>query len=260
MFANYWEIQKRVKYIKEELRRIEVVEKGMPAGELIVAKNNKNYKWYFHNQDTTIYLPKKEIELAKKLTLKKYYRLRKEELQRELRACQMYMQKADCKKDILEKMLDNAEYERLLGGQRHSVKKELELWMNEKDDKNSSHPENLIVKGTQGKLLRSKSEAVIDKILFSNGIPFRYEDKLVLENTFLYPDFTIRNPKTGQIYYWEHFGLMDQPDYINRACQKIKLYCDNGIIPGISLILTYETREHPLAIDQVEKIVKEYFL
>lgn len=172
----------------------------------------------------------------------------------------MYMQKADCKKDMLEKMLDNEEYERLLGGRRHSVKKELENWMNEKYEKNGSHPENLVVKGTQGKFLRSKSEAIIDKVLYTNGIPFRYEDKLVLENTFLYPDFTTRHPKTGQVYYWEHFGLMDQPEYINRACQKIKLYCENGIIPGINLILTYETKENPLSIDQVEKIVKEYFL
>ena len=171
MFANYWEIQNRVKYIKEELSHIEAVEKEMPAGELIVAKNNKNYKWYFHNQNTTIYLPKKEIELAKKLTLKKYYQLRKEELQRELQACQMYMQKADCKKDMLEKMLDNEEYERLLGGRRHSVKKELENWMNEKYEKNGSHPENLIVKGTQGKFLRSKSEAIIDKVFATTNSP-----------------------------------------------------------------------------------------
>ena len=260
MFANYLEIQNRIKHIKEEINHIADMEKGMPAGELIVAKNNKNYKWYFHNQDTTTYLPKKEVELAKKLTLKKYYQVRKEELQRELRACQIYIQKADCKKDQVEHMLNNAEYERLLGGQRHSVKKELESWSNENYEKNASHPENLIVKGTQGKFLRSKSEAIIDRTLYTNGIPFRYEDKLVLENTFLYPDFTIRHPKTGQVYYWEHFGLMDHPDYISRACQKIKLYCDNGIIPGIKLILTYETREHPLAMDQVEKIVKEYFL
>ena len=260
MFANYWEIQNRIKYIKEELSHIEDMEKGMPAGELIVAKNNKNYKWYFRDKDATIYLPKKEMELAEKLTLKKYYQVRKKELQRELSACQRYVQKADSTPDQLEKMLCNAEYERLLGGQRHSVKKELENWSNENYEKNGNHPENLIVKGTQGKFLRSKSEAIIDRTLYINGVPFRYEDKLVLENTFLYPDFTIRHPKTGQIYYWEHFGLMDHPDYINRACQKTKLYCDNGIIPGINLILTYETREYPLAIDQVEKIVKEYFL
>lgn len=260
MFANYWEIQKRIKYIEEELSHIENMEKGMPAGELIVAKNNKNYKWYFRDKNTTVYLPKKEADFAKKLAIKKYYQIRKKELKRELSACRIYVRKADCKKDSVEEMLNNAEYERLLGGQRHSVKKELESWMNEKYEKNGSYPENLIVKGTQGKFLRSKSEAIIDRTLYANGIPFRYEDKLVLENTFLYPDFTIRHPKTGQIYFWEHFGLMDQPDYINRACQKIKLYSENGIIPGINLILTYETREHPLSIDQVEKIVKEYFL
>lgn len=99
MFANYWDIQRRIKYIKEELNHIEDTEKGMPAGELIVAKNNKNYKWYFHDKNTTTYLPKKEADLAKKLAMKKYYQIRKEELQRELSACQRYVQKADCKKD-----------------------------------------------------------------------------------------------------------------------------------------------------------------
>ena len=260
MFANYWDIQKRIKDIKEELGHIENMEKGMPAGELIVAKNNKNYKWYFRDKNTTVYLPKKEADLAKKLAVKKYYQIRKEELQRELSTCQMYVQKAERKKNQVEQMLNNAEYERLLGGRRYSARKDLEIWINEKYEKNDSHPENLIVKGTQGKFLRSKSEAIIDRTLYTNGVPFRYEDKLILENTFLYPDFTIRHPKTGQTFYWEHFGLMNQPDYINRACQKIKLYSENGIIPGINLILTYETREHPLAIDQVEKIVKEYFL
>ena len=38
MFANYWEIQNRVKYIKEELSHIEAVEKEIPAGEFVVAK------------------------------------------------------------------------------------------------------------------------------------------------------------------------------------------------------------------------------
>ena len=44
MFANYWEIQNRVKYIKEELSRIEAVEKGMPAGAWIQFPNMEAYK------------------------------------------------------------------------------------------------------------------------------------------------------------------------------------------------------------------------
>ena len=125
MFANYWDIQKRIKDIKEELGHIENMEKGMPAGELIVAKNNKNYKWYFRDKNTTVYLPKKEADLAKKLAVKKYYQIRKEELQRELSTCQMYVQKAERKKNQVEQMLNNAEYERLLGGRRYSARKDL---------------------------------------------------------------------------------------------------------------------------------------
>ena len=38
MFANYWEIQNRVKYIKEELSRIEAVEKGNAGGRTYCSK------------------------------------------------------------------------------------------------------------------------------------------------------------------------------------------------------------------------------
>jgi len=62
---------------------------------------------------------------------------------------------------------------------------------------------------------RYKSEVFIDMALFTNNIPFRYECALELGHSTLYPDFTIRHPKTGEICYWEHFGLMDDPSYRN---------------------------------------------
>ena len=57
----------------------------------------------------------------------------------------------------------------------------------------------------------------------------------------------------------EHFGMMDNPDYCNHACDKIKLYCRHGIIPSVNLILTYETKQCPLNADKVEMILQEYF-
>lgn len=75
----------------------------------------------------------------------------------------------------------------------------------------------------------------------------------------IYPDFTVRHPITGERMYWEHFGRMDDPEYREGACKKIKLYCDNGIIPSISLIATFETSDHPLDVERVEKIIKEFF-
>ena len=260
MYANYLEIAKRIKQIEEELKRLEGIDAKWPQGELICAKNSKHYKWYLRKDNKKVYLPKKEKQLAQKLILKKYYRLRKKDLERELTACHAYAHKAERDGSLVEKMMSNAEYERLLGGRFRLIDRELENWMSSVYERNTGHPETLNIKGTQGKLLRSKSEAIIDKTLFTFGIPFRYEDKLTLGNMIFHPDFTIRHPQTGKFYYWEHFGKMDDTDYVNHICQKVKTYCSYGIIPSVNLILTYETKECPLGIDWVEKTVKDYFL
>ena len=97
-------------------------------------------------------------------------------------------------------------------------------------------------------------------LLYINKIPFRYECALHLGETTLFPDFTIRHPKTGNVYYWEHFGLMDNPAYSQNAYSKLQLYTSHGIIPSIQLITTYETKDNPLSTDIVEKIIAYYFL
>ena len=158
-------------------------------------------------------------------------------------------------------LLGHEEYSKLLGQSVYSVKQELQEWMAEEYDRCRIHPENLIVKATLGKYVRSKSEAIIDKLLFNAGIPFRYEDKLVLGDNTIYPDFTVRHPRTAEYYYWEHFGLLDDPKYVSESvCRKIKLYSDNGIIPSVNMIFTFETKSHPLSIETVERIIWEYFL
>ena len=97
-------------------------------------------------------------------------------------------------------------------------------------------------------------------MLFVNKIPFRYECELQLGEIFIYPDFTIRHPKTGEIYYWEHFGRMDDSKYNKNVPSKLQLYISNGIIPSIQLITTYETIENPLSSEKVESLIREYFL
>ena len=260
MFVNYEKIKSRVRHIEDELKQLEKREIEWPQGELICAKNGKNCKWYLKRNNRTVYLPKKERELAQKLARKKYCLLRTRELKSELAACRAYMKKAEKAVNFVEKKIENTEYEKLLGGWLCSVNKELEEWKKESYEKNEAHLENLNIKGTGGKYLRSKSEAMIDKILNNVGVPFRYEEKLVLGDAVFYPDFTIKHPRTGKIYYWEHFGMMDNSEYVNRACQKIKIYCNCGIIPSVNLILTYETKEHPFDMDSAEQIVREYFL
>ena len=93
-----------------------------------------------------------------------------------------------------------------------------------------------------------------------NKIPFRYECALKLGTKVIHPEFTIRHPKTGKTYYWEHFGMMDVPSYCNNAYSRLKLYSAHGIVPFVQLITTFEIPSEPLSSDLVEKIVKHYFL
>ena len=132
--------------------------------------------------------------------------------------------------------------------------------MNAPYQKNKFHPENLIHKTRSGAYVRSKSEVLIARILSEYLIPFRYECALQLGDKCIYPDFTMLHPVTGEVFYWEHFGLMDDASYSQNAFSKMHLYTSEGIIPSVHLITTYETEKHPLSVEMIEEIVKYYFL
>ena len=99
-----------------------------------------------------------------------------------------------------------------------------------------------------------------EMLLVQHKIPYRYECALQLGDHTIYPDFTIRHPKTGEIFYWEHFGLMDDINYSKNVPGKLHTYITGGIIPSINLITTYETKNTPLSMELVEKTIEYYFL
>ena len=108
--------------------------------------------------------------------------------------------------------------------------------------------------------MRSKSEAMIIKVLKQHNIPYRYEAKLTLGNTIMYPDFIIRLPKTGEYIYWEHFGLLDKPSYVKDMHFKLQTFTSHGIMPGINLIVTFENQDNPLTFEMIDMMVKYYLL
>ena len=135
-------------------------------------------------------------------------------------------------------------YQELLLPYFKPISEELNDWEKQDYNSNKKYPEQLIHKASNGKLVRSKSEVLIDMALYTNRIPFRYECELQMGDSIIYPDFTIRHPKTGEVYYWEHFGMMGDIFYIKNACAKMQLYATNGITPGIDLIMTFETHKN----------------
>lgn len=124
-----------------------------------------------------------------------------------------------------------------------------------------------------GLRVRSKSEVIIAECLARHNIPFRYEAPLELiigdtssitaetptnnirrrtlnqdadlmqsKAVTFYPDFTCLNKRTRQEFIWEHFGMMDNPNYARNAIEKQRSYAAAGYIPGINFIAT--RRDH----------------
>ena len=112
---------------------------------------------------------------------------------------------------------------------------------------------------TKGERVRSKSEVQIADSLNRLGIPYRYEYPLRLKNGInIYPDFYCLNVRTRQELYWEHFGMMDNPEYAKNAVQKLHQYNSIQIIPGKNLIITMETSTSPLNVKYIEQQIKSY--
>ena len=234
--------------------------KHFPKEQLICAKNGPHYKWYTSDGTHCTYLSKKNRHIAEQLALKKLLTLQLEDAINEKHAILAYLSTRENSNSPEQFFTNHPEFQNLLSTMYPSVSDALLQWSKEPFEQNTNHPDGLIHQSVSGQKLRSKSEVFIDTALCANGIPFRYECALHLADLTLFPDFTIRHPRTGATYYWEHFGLMDDPSYAKNACAKLQTYTHYGIIPTIQLITTYETREHPLTLETVDKIIDEYFL
>ena len=225
----------RRKELDENISAIQQKLLNYPDGKLICTQNGKYIKWYHSDGHIQTYIPKKKREYAEQLAAKKYWSLRMEELVREQRA---------------KELLTN-----IHADQPQSTRE----WLASPYKHNEKYPEQLIHKTAGGIYVRSKSESLIAFFLHMNGIPFRYECELQLGEITVYPDFTIMDPKTGKIYYWEHFGMIDDPSYARSAMTKIQSYIANRIYPTIQLIMTYETKMNPLDTESIEKTIQHYF-
>ena len=66
------------------------------------------------------------------------------------------------------------------------------------------------------------------------------------------------NIRKNKAIYWEHLGLIEKDDYASKNFQKLLDYGNNGLVIGENLILTMESSELPLNINQIEMLVKTF--
>ena len=113
---------------------------------------------------------------------------------------------------------------------------------------------------TDGTRVRSKSEALLGDIFDSYPVPKKFECPVRLHNgKIIHPDYTLLNVRERKEYIWEHFGLMDDGDYVAGVSRKLSLYMELGYFPDDNLLMTFESGNHPLDQEKVEKLILRTF-
>lgn len=259
VFTIYEQMCLESKRLDEQINSLHTQIESLPEGKIICTPNGNAYKWYRSDGHKSVYIPKSERKLAEQLAVKKYLQQVEEDCIQEKRAIDFYLKHHRPSK-AEEMLISKPGYQELLFPYFKSNIQQIEDWLNTPFEQSPKYPENKIHKTASGNVVRSKSEALIDMMLYTNRIPFRYECALQVDNFTIYPDFTIMHPKTGKIYYWEHFGKMDDVKYNRNIGERIQTYVNNGIIPTVDLIITYETSDKPLTVKEIENVINQYFM
>ncbi len=119
----------------------------------------------------------------------------------------------------------------------------------------------------KGEFMISKSEVIIADKLHNNNLKYAYETAITDEKgIIIHPDFTIEDPNSGIIYYWEHLGLLTKDDYRSKWKRKQEWYERNEILdykknPNADkqLILTRDKPDGGIDSTEIKEIIDKLF-
>lgn len=245
--------------IKESERRM----KTAPEGSVYTMKHGKKYQFYVREKPSDrkgTYLHPSEHKKAVALIQKKYDRQVIAEAQKQLKVINRFLDGYE--PDILKEVYrSQSEIRRANIIPAEIPDEEYAAAWQAVEYEHKSFAEDMPEHFTnRGERVRSKSEVLIANMLDQAGIPYRYECPVVLSGITFFPDFTALRTSDRQIYYWEHLGMMDDPEYCCDNLQKIRIYERNGIIPGVNLICTMETIQMPLNVTVINRMIEAYFM
>lgn len=249
----------------EKLKRSkEAALKRAPEGKLRINNTKSGPQYYYRkhgNEKTGIYLPKKEIVLVRRLGQKDYDQRTLKSIQDEIDAIKKCLRKYPCPAAEEVFYIMSEQRKNLINPLEMTDEMFVEEWFSKEFDRKDPPDPDSGFSTVHGEIVRSKSEWIIASLLEDYKVPYRYECSLYLEGMgIVHPDFSVLNVRLREVRYWEHEGMMDNPEYAEYAIRKERAYIRNGYYPGENLILTSETRAQPLNPDLVKKMIEKYCL
>ncbi len=140
------------------------------------------------------------------------------------------------------------------------MEEEAFLQFNRSYERCQNHPEHLRHVTANGEKVRSKSEVLLANMMYERGIPYHYEEKLVLPEREVYPDFTIFVRSERRVKYLEHCGMIYNDDYFQTFAWKLKTYLSNGFIPWRDVFFTFDEQDGSIDTFTISHLLESYFL
>ena len=251
--------QKQAEYLSLS-KRLQDFIKTAPKEKLRSRKKGFHYQYYLEKNKKRTYIPKKNIETARKIAQRDYYQKLLPGLLKNLKAMQHFSKEYNT--TSLEQSYTNLSAARkqlvepiFIDDETYATQ-----WQTKNYERKKDPPDGSFIT-QKDEVVRSKSEIIIANLLNSRKVPYHYEYPLQLSNgNIIYPDFFCLNKRTRQEFYWEHCGKMDDPIYSTSITQRIADYSKTRIIPGKNLILTFESARTPLETKAIVRLIETYLL
>ena len=262
MIESYDELLRYEKKIKHELEIIKGEKNKYPKGKLRVSVNHGNPQYYRVLEDKkhgeTYLSKKKEMNTIRKLAQKEYSLKLIKGMEKSIKVIER-AKIAYEKVEWLNVYLGLSEERKKLVVPNKLDGDYVKEWQNATYQGKKFQDDDPEIYTEKGERVRSKSEKMIADKMNLMGIPYKYECPLRLASgIYVYPDFTILNVPKRKEYFLEHLGMMDSPEYSQKAVKKINAYIKNEIYPGEKLLLSYETSQSPIDMTAVSLILEKY--
>lgn len=257
-------LEKKLKELDDYVVQARKSLKKAPEGSLVLSKSNGTTQYYHkteRGQKKGKYISTKNSKLVAALAQKDYdlrfVKVMKEQRNKLCKAIKLlssinflkvYDELSEARKKLVHPyVLTDEQY--------------VEKWLSVEYSGKEWFDDNSVLITERGEKVRSKTEKILADKFYSMGIPYRYEYPVNLKGYgTVYPDFVLLNVRERKEVYFEHFGMMDYPEYCQKAILKLENYMRNGIYIGKNLLVTFETFRNPLDMKTVEQMLKEFIL
>lgn len=257
------ELSKRMHFIQKSANYLNKLKLSSYTQSVRAAKHGKTFQYFLRSSvhdKTGKYVKTKDLHLVKPIIQAEYEKKAIASVNKELKLLKNLINFYEQNKSIEDIFTNFPEGKQAMTEPVVETSEQfLNKWMNKKYTPLPFKDDDPEYFSKKDERMRSKSELLISGIMIDLGIHYVYEMPLKLKNGItIHPDFTIIDAKNGRILYYEHFGLMDNENYVNNAISKILEYQACGYYLGESLLVSFESSQMHLDTKAVQRMLEHF--